>query len=258
MENKLSKEERIKEKEKLSNVITQKMGIVFAAIIVAVMLLIRVGDFFVPVYVDGGIHNFTQVIAVQLAMGVLAVAAIIWYVLSLKGKKDYRYSVFSPAFALGLALSALFGALVYPVVGASATILSLIALSVLFFVYEIYPVDFFISSVAVISGCLAATVATAQNATAFKKAVVLIVYAFVMAVCVCAFAKLFKNGKLKIGTRTVKKPHGMLTAAVCICLAVSLVCFIGALLLSGYFLYCMAAACIVYFIIAIIYTVKLM
>ncbi len=249
MENKLTREEKIKEKEALSNAVTGKMTVVFAALIVAIAALIYFGERMIlpPVVVT----------AAQIVAAIATVAALVWYSAALRGGRDYRFKVFSPAMVLGLAASALFVTLMYPTVDASRTIISVIALAVLFFVYQIYPVDFFICSVSVISGCIAATVMNNHGATLFKDLVVFAIYGVVMALCIGAFAKLFTNGKIKVGKNTVKKPHGMMNAAVIISFVVSLMAVLGVIALGGYLMYLIAAACAVYFVIAIIYTVKL-
>ena len=249
MEKKLSKEERIKEKERLSTVMSNKMMIVFVALVVGIMGLIYLGGRYVP--------SVTVVTVAQIITAVLTVAALAWYGISAKSGKDFKYNVITPALVLGIAASALFITLMYPTIGASRTILSVLAFSVLFFVYEIYPVDFFICSAAVISGCISAAIVDSHGVTIFKKCVVLVVYALVIAICTVILAKLIKNGKVKVGGRVVKKPRGMLTAAVCIGIAVSLLALIGTLALGGYLVYLVAAACVTYFVIAIIYTVKL-
>ena len=250
MEKKLSKEERIKEKERLSTVISNKMMVVFVALVVAIMALVYLGGRYVP--------SVKVMTAAQIVAGVLTVLALVWYAISAKSAKDLKYKIITPALLLGLAASVLFITLMYPTMGASRTILSVIALAVLFFVYEIYPVDFFICSAAVISGCISAAIVDSHGLTLFKKCVVLIVYALVMALCAVIFTKLVKNGKFKIGEKTVKKPFGMSTVAVCIGFAVSLISVIGTLALGGYLIYLVAVACVTYFVIAIIYTVKLM
>ncbi len=250
MEKKLTKEEKMKEKEALSNAVTGKMVVAFAALIVAISALIYFGERMIlpPV----------AVAAAQIVTGVLTIAALVWYSASVKGKKDYRFKVFSPAMTLGLAASALFVTLMYPTIDASRTIIAVIALAVLFFVYQIYPVDFFISSVSVISGCIAATVMNNHGVTLFKDLIIFAVYGAVMAICISVFAKLAKYGKVKFGTKTVRKPSGMINAAVLASFAASILVVLGVLVLGGYLMYLIAAACVVYFVIAIIYTVKLM
>ena len=257
MEKKISKLERKAQKEQMSNVVTSKMGIVFAALMLAIILLIRIGNFFVLSYSDGGVHNFTQVILAQIAAGVFTAAALVWFALSLKGKKDYRYRTLSPLFVLGLAVSALFGTLVYPLVGATATILSLIAFAVLFFVYEVYSVDCFICTATVFSGIISAMLIDNANFGIFKDILVLAVFAVILYACIYVTVKLVKNGKVKLGKKKIKKPQGMLTAAVAACIAMSVITVLGVLFL-GNLLYFAAAAGVLYFIVAIIYTVRLM
>ncbi|MBQ4150833.1 MAG: hypothetical protein IJC81_03405 [Clostridia bacterium] len=250
MENKLSKEERIKEKELLSNVVTSKMMIAFVALVAAIIALIYFGERYVlPV---------VAVTVSQIIAGVLTIAALIKYAADVKRGVDNKFKVASSAFLLGICAAALFVTLMYPTIGASRTILATIALTVLFFVYEIYPVDFFICSASVISGCIAAAIVSSQGVNLFKDIVVLIVYGALMAILIGTFAKLMKGGKVKFGARVIKKPFGMLPLAVCISFAVSLIAVIGVLAAGGYLLYFAGAACVVYFVTAIIYTVKMM
>lgn len=257
MENKISKSERKLQKEQMSNAVTSKMGIVFAALMLAIVLLIRIGNFFVLSYSDGGVHNFIEVILAQIVAGVFTAAALVWCALSLKGKKDYKYRAFSPLFALGLAVSALFGTFVYPLVGATSTILSLIAIAVLFFVFEIYPVDCFISTAAVFSGIISVMLIDNVHFGIFKDILVLAAYAVIIAACIYALLSLVKNGKVKLGKKKIKKPRGMLAVAVAVCIVMSLLTVLG-VLFFGNLIYFAAAASVVYFIVAIIYTVRLM
>ncbi|MBE6679892.1 MAG: hypothetical protein E7598_05140 [Ruminococcaceae bacterium] len=250
MENKLTKEEKMKEKVALSNAVTGKMVVVFAALLLAIAALVYFGERM--------ILSPLVVAVAQIVAGLGTIAALVWCSASAKGKKDYRFNVFSPSMVLGLCASTLFVTLMYPTVDASRTIISVIALAVLFFVYQIYPVDFFICSVSVISGFIAATVMNNQGVTLFKDLVVFAIYAAIMAICIGFFAKLAKGGKIKIGKNVVKKPRGMINAAVIASFAVSLIAVLGVLALGGYLMYFIATACVVYFVIAIIYTVKLM
>ncbi|MBQ6893725.1 MAG: hypothetical protein IJN48_05915 [Clostridia bacterium] len=249
MEKRLNKEERIREKEKLSNAVTGKMSAVFIALIVALMVLIYYGT---------RIPNPTVLTVSQIVTAVLAAAAFVRCIISLKNGTDTRFEVLSPIFTLGICASALFMTVMYPAFGSTYTIIALIAFSVLFFVYEIYPVDFFICTALVFAGCIAAAAINSHAFTLAKDCVALALYFVVLALCFVATIALMKNGKIKLGKKKIKKPYGMLPAAVFASAAVSLIAALGVFILGGYLLYFVAAACVVYFVIAIIYTVKLM
>ena len=251
MEKKLSRVERVKQKEQLSNVVSGKMSAVFLALVAALGFIV----FFEQKGISQGL--FIAVNVAQIITGLLTVAALVRCIISFKkgGEKELR--VFSPVFTLGLAASAFFATSVFFTIAATYTILALIAFAVAFFVYEIYPVDFFISTAAVFAGCIVAAVIDRPDITLVKDCVILVVYFALIAVCALAAYTLINKGKIKIGKKTVKRPRGMLGAAVYTCIAASIAMVLGVFFL-GYLLYFVAAACIVYFIFAIIYTVKLM
>ncbi|MBQ8836882.1 MAG: hypothetical protein IJ002_05185 [Clostridia bacterium] len=249
MEKKLTKEERIKEKEKLSVAVTGKMTAVFIALVVALMGLI---------YYGSRIPSLALLTASQVVTALLVAAALVYCVLSLKKGTDTRFKVFSPIFTLGLAASAFFMTLMYPTVGATYTILALIAFAVIFFVYEIYPVDFFFSTALIFAGCITAAAVNSHAFTLVKDIIAVVVFAVVAAAIVYATVCLVKNGKLKLGKKVIKKPYGMLPAAVIASAVAAAVSVLGVLFLGGYLMYFIAVAGIVYFVLAIIYTVKLM
>lgn len=249
MEKKLTKEERIKEKKKLSDVVTSKMCVVFVALVAALMALI---------YYGSRIPSLALVTAAQIVTALLTVAALVYCVVSFKKGEDTRYKVFSPILTLGLAASALFMTVMYPAVGATYTILALIALAVLFFVYEIYPVDFFLCTALIFAGCITSAAINSHAFTLVRDIIALVIYAGIFAACAYTAFGFIKNGKIKFGKKVVKKPRGMLSAAVAVSALVSLVNVLGVLSFGGYLLYFIAASCVVYFVIAIIYTVKLM
>ena len=139
-------------------------------------------------------------------------------------------------------------------------ILALLAFALLFFVYEIYAVDFFLCSLSVVVGCLCASVINSSgfrgmNAVANSIAVALTV--LVAAACAAVAYQLAKKGKVQIFGKRLKKPAHMMPAAVYVGCAVAVLAVIGTLLFGNLF-YFAAAVCVVYFIVAIIYTVKLM
>ena len=95
------------------------------------------------------------------------------------------------------------------------------------------------------------------NFGVFKDILVFAVFAFIISICAFVALKLAKDGKVKIFKKKIKKPHGMLAAAMAVCIAASVLTVLG-VLFFGYLLYFAAAAAVVYFIVAIIYTVRLM
>lgn len=251
MENKLSKQERIRQKKQLSDVVSGKMSVVFLLLVAALVFIVFLEQRGISRALLIGMN------IAQAAFAVLTAAALVRCVISFKkgGEKELR--VFSPIFTLGLAASALFATSVFFTIAATYTILALIAFAIMFFVYEIYPVDFFISTAAVFGGCIAAAIIDRPAVTLVKDCIILVLFLALIAVCAMAAYTLMSKGKIKIGKKTFKKPRGMLPAAVFTCLAVALAAVLGVLFV-GYLLYFVVAACIVYFIFAIIYTVKLM
>lgn len=249
MENKLKKSERIKLKEQQSAAVSGKMSTVFFALVAALMALI---------YCGGKYPTPALVLAVNISVivfAVLTVAALAWCIVGAKNNKNYDTAVLSPLFVLGMSASALFMAAMFPAIDATYTILSLIAFSVVFFVYEIYPVDFFICTASVFSGCITAILL--GRISVFVDVIAVMFHFAVVAACLFVTAKLVKKGSIKIGRKKIKKPYGMIPLAVYGCIAISLIALLGTLFF-GHLLYFAAAACVVYFVVAIIYTVKLM
>lgn len=257
MENKVQKkEELMREKERLSNIVTSKMMVVFFALIFAVVVLCKLSS-------GSGIELqfYTVLPYIRIASAVLFAAALVWHILCTKRGANAKEHVFSSPLLLGLSASLLFAVLLYGNFGgAFRTILALLALGLLFFVYQIYAVDFFLCSVAVITGCLSASVINSagfrgMNVPANCVAVALTLIAAVG--CAWLTYQLEKNGKVQLFGKQIKKPAHMIPAAVYAGCAVALLAVLG-VLLFGHLLYCVAVVCVVYFIIAIIYTVKLM
>lgn len=257
MENKVQKkEELVREKERLSNIVTSKMMVVFFALIFAVVLLLKMSS-------SSGIEfGFYQALPyVQIVSAVLFAGALAWHIVCTKRGVNAKEHVFSSPLLLGLSAALLFCALFYGNFGgAFRTILALLAFALLFFVYEIYAADFFLCSVAVITGCLSASVINSAGFNGMNVPVNCIAVALTLIATVgCAWVvyQLDKKGKLELFGKRLKKPMHMVPAAVYAGCAVSLLAVVG-VLLFGHLLYCIAAVCVVYFIIAIIYTVKLM
>ena len=257
MENKVQKkEELMREKERLSNIVTSKMMVVFFALIIAIVFLCKMSS-------GSGIELkfYAALPYIQIAAAVLLAGALVWHIICTKRGVDAKEHVFSSPLLLGLSASLLFAALLYGNFGgAFRTILALLSFGLLFFVYQIYAVDFFLCSVAVITGCLSASVINSAGFHGMNVPVNCIAVVLTLIASVgCAFAvyRLDKNGKFELFGKRLKKPAHMVPAAVYAgCAAAALAVF--AALLFGHLLYCIAAVCVVYFIIAIIYTVKLM
>ena len=251
MENKLSKQERIRQKKQLSDVVSGKMSTVFLLLVAALGLIVFLEQRGISRALLYGMN------IAKIVFAVLTVLALVRCVISFKNGGEKEPRIFSPVFTLGLAAAALFATSVFFTIAATYTILALIAFAIIFFVYEIYPVDFFISTVAVFGGCIAAAIIDRPTVTLAKDCIILVLFLALLVVCAMAAYTLISKGKIKLGKKTVKRPRGMLPAAVFTCLAVALAVVLSVLFV-GYLLYFVVAACIVYFIFAIIYTVKLM
>ena len=257
MENKVQKkEELMREKERLSNIVTSKMMVVFFALIFAVVLLCKLSS-------GSGIEMqfYMALPYIRIAAAVLFVAALVWHILCVKRGVNAKEHVFSSPLLLGLSAALLFAALLYGNLGgAFRTILALLSFALLFFVYQIYAVDFFLCTVAVVTGCLSASVVNSAGFNGMNVPVNCIAIALTLiasAGCAWLVYQMEKNGKAEIFGKCLKKPVHMVPAAVYAGCAVSLLAVLG-VLIFGHLLYCVAAVCVVYFIIAIIYTVKLM
>lgn len=256
MENKvLNKEERIREKERLSDIVTSKMMVVFFALIFAVVLLFRMSS---SQGIEAGFYRALPY--VQIVAAVAFLAALIWHIVCTKRGVNAKEHVLSSPLLLGVSAAFLFGALLYMHFGAFRVILSFLAFALLFFVYEIYSMDFFLCSVSVIVSCLAASMI---NNAGFNGMNVLVNCVAVALSVLTAFAcaaltwKLVTKKKVVLFGKVLKKTARMNPTAVYVCSAASALAVL-AVLLFGYLLYCIAAVCVVYFITAIIYTVKLM
>lgn len=251
----LNKEERMREKERLSNIVTNKMMVVFFSLIFAVVLLLKVSS-------SSGIEiGFYKALPyLQIAAALVFAAAVAWYIVCRKRGVDPKEHVFSAPLLLGLSASLFFSVLLYANFGgAFRIILSLFAFALLFFVYEIYAVDFFLCSVAMVVGCLSASVINSAGFNGMNVLVNCIAVALTLVASVGGAALVYllhKHGKVMLCGTRLKKPRNMNLPAVFAGCAVSLVAVFG-VLLFGHLLYWAAAVCVVYFIIAIIYTVKL-
>ena len=258
MERNLTKKaERIKDKERLSAVVTNKMVIVFLALVFAVAVLVRVSS---RGATEIGFIRALPFISIGLA--VLTAAALVYYIVSARKKVDARYAVFSAPLLLGIFASGLFASLIYTTIGgAFRTVLVMLALALLFFVYEIFSIDFFACSVAAVSSCIFAALATSAGVPAGMTVAVDIIAVLVSAVTcfggIYFVNRLVKDRRLEIFGRKFRKPQNCVPAAVNTVMAVSFAALIFALV-SGYLLYAIAVIAVAYIVAAIIYTVKLM
>lgn len=251
------KEERIREKELLSNVVTSKMIIVFMALVLAIVLMVRVCT-------SGAEAAFVLALPyASIAFGVLTAAALVWSLLCKKNGVDEKRRVFSSPLLLGLAASGLFTCLLYTGIGgAFRMILVLIAFALLFFVYQIYSADFFVTSVAAVAGAVASAIIHGALSGSFaNKGVFVASAAAAFAAVVLAFAAWFvftlqKAGKVAFLGTSVKKTSRMVPAALYAVLAVAVLAVAASFFVS--LLYCVAAVAVAYLVVAIIYTVKLM
>ncbi len=255
MEKMTKKADRIREKEQLSSVVTNKMIIVFLALVFAIAFLMKVGT--APM-----LPGFLAALPyVQLGCAILTAAALAWYIVCVKRGVNEKMRVLSSPLLLGLSASALFVSLIFYSFGDSfRVVLALLALTLLFFVYQVYGVDFYLASVAVVACCLAATVLRGADFGMWQIPVSIL--AVLIALAASAFAiyvtsALFARGKLTVGGKKLKRPTHMVPTAIYATVAVSVVALAAAALI-GHLLYCIAVAAVVYLIVAIIYTVKLM
>ncbi len=258
MERNLTKKaERIKDKERLSTVVTNKMITVFLALVAAITVLVRVSS--------NGVSEINFVIALPYISAVLAVltaAALVWEIISFRKGVDQRYINFSAPLVLGILASGLFASLIYTTVGgAFRTVLVLLGFALLFFVYEIFSVDFFAASFAAVVASISAAIITSAGVPAS-------VAFIVKALCVLASAaasvggayfvyRLVADRRINLLGRKIRKPLHCVPAAVYTVFAVSFAAVIAALIF-GYLLYCIAVIGVVYFVATIIYTIKLM
>ena len=258
MERNLTKKaERIKDKERLSAVVTNKMATVFLALVFAVAVIVRVSS-------NGAteIGFVTALPMIRISLAILFAVSLAYYVYSEYKKVDARYVVFSAPLLLGIFSAGLFASLIYTVIGgAFRTVLVLIAFAMLFFVYEIFSIDFVVCSVAAVFSCVAAALATSAGIPQG-----MVILADVLAVLVGAVTcfggiwfvtRLVKERKLEIFGRKFRKPVTCVPAAVNTVMAVSFAALLFAII-TGYLLYAVALIAVAYIVVAIIYTVKLM
>lgn len=248
------KADRIREKEQLSSVVTNKMIIVFLALVFAIAFLMRAGS-------ASMLAGFLAALPyIRIVCAVLSAAALAWYLVCVKRGVEEKRRVLSSPLLLGLSASALFVSLTFRGFGDPfRVILALLALTLLFFVYQVYGVDFYLCSVAVVACCLAAVTAHSDFGAWQIPAVVFAVLIAAAAAFLAIYVtvRLARDGKLTLLGRKLRRPMRTVPAAVCVATAVA-VLGLAAALLVGHLLYCIAVIAVVYLVVAIIYTVKLM
>lgn len=255
MQEKMTKRERAEEKRILSDIITGKISIVFFALFAAVLLLIRMNGRLPDLWLATKARLW-----VCLGLGVLTAVSFVWYVRSSRRGVDHRRRVVSAPLALGMSATLLSVVLLYPALGALLAIVYLFAAALLFFVYEIYPFDFFLFSVATEFGAVMIPLIgnpALGSKTTLADVVILLATAALGALTTWLAYALQNKGSLRFGKVRIRKPQGMAAFPVLVGATVALLGVLGTVLF-GYALYFAFAVCAVYLLVAIIYTVKLM
>ena len=250
MEKKLTqKEKHVLEVEAASNAITYRMTIVFALLVIGILALIRV----------------TQTASSELWLldalpGALLAVAVIYSIVCRMKKTDEAKRVLSSAFLCGIAGTIFVAAMFYYPLGASRIIAWFLAAALLFFVYEIYAVDFFLFSVVTVVGAIAASLV---GSAAFRGQETLVTVAALAAVLIAIAVvsyiagNLEKNGSAPFVGRKIIAPAGMKALNAYIGCGAALLAVLG-VICFGHALWFIAALAVVYLIFGIIYTVKLM
>lgn len=249
------KEERAKEAEALSNAITNRMTLVFCLLVVSIIALVRVTQ---SSATELWLLNALPVFRIVTA--VLLVAALVWRGICGRRKTDERFRVLSSPLLLGVAAALFVAAMAYNPLGSFRVIVWLLAAALLFFVYEIYAVDFFLYTVvSVVGGMAASIVGTAafRGREIFVAAVAL--GATLVAVAIVSYLAgcLEKDGTAPwVGGKLIA-PAGMKALNAYIGCGVALLAVLGAVCF-GHALWFIAALAAFYLVFAIAYTVKLM
>ena len=233
MEKKLTqKEKRALEAEAVSNAITYRMTIVFALLVVGILALIRVTQSASSeLWLMGALPVF------RIVTGVLFLAAVAFRIVMRAKNTDESRRILTSAFLCGIAGTLFVAALgCYPL-GPSRIIAWFLAAALLFFVYEIYAVDFFLFSVVTVAA-LAAVL-------------------FAIAVVSRIGGKLEKNGTAPFVGKKIVAPAGMRALNAYIGCGAALLAVLG-VVCFGHALWFIAALAVVYLVFGIIYTVKLM
>lgn len=256
MEKKLTqKEKRALEAEAVSNAITYRMTIVFALLVIGILALIRVTQ-----TASSEMWLLNTLPVFRIVTGVLLAAAVVYRIVVRTKKTDESKRVLSSAFLCGVAGAIFVAALFYFPLGASRIIAWFLAAALLFFVYEIYAVDFFLFSVVTVVGAIAASLV---GSAAFRGRETLVTVAALAAVLIAIAAvsyiagSLEKNGTAPFVGRKIIAPAGMKALNAYIGCGAALLAVLG-VICFGHALWFIAALAVVYLIFGIIYTVKLM
>ena len=240
-----------------SNAVTNKMTAIFCALVV-------LSIFFIKLSQDSVFELWFMTKAllwVQIGCGGVFLVALAWRIVSLRRHTDEHLTVFSSALLLGAAASLLGIMLLYLNFGAFRSIVTAFVLTLLFFVYEVYPLDFFLFSIIISVGGMAASLAGSPAFGIARIRYVNIALAVIVllsaAICSLIMFRLKRDKKIVIAGHKIllapdARPIVVYAAGVAALLAVS-----GAILF-GYILYFVAALCAICLLVAIYSTVKLM
>ena len=256
MEKKLTqKEKRALEAEAVSNAITYRMTVVFAMLVVGILALIRVTQSASSeTWLLGALPVF------RIAAGVLTLSALVFRIVMRVRKVDESTRVLSSVLLLGTACTVFVAALFYYPLGASRIIAWFLAASLLFFVYEIYAVDFFLFSVVTVVGALAASLVGSPAFRGYETLVTaLSLAAVLLAIAVVSYiaGSLEKNGVAPFVGRKIIAPAGMRALNAYIGCGAALLAVLG-VICFGHALWFIGALAVVYLAFGILYTVKLM
>lgn len=256
MEKKLTqKEKRALEAEAVSNAITYRMTIVFALLVVGILALIRVTQSASSeMWLLGALPVF------RIVTGALFLAAVVFRIVTRTKKTDESKRILSSAFLCGIAGTLFVAAMTYYPLGASRIIAWFLAAALLFFVYEIYAVDFFLFSVVTVVGAIAASLIGSPAFRGHETAVtVAAVVGVLIAIATVSYVagNLEKNGIAPFVGRKIIAPAGMKALNAYIGCGAALLAVLG-VICFGHALWFIAALAVIYLIFGIIYTVKLM
>lgn len=255
MEKKLTqKEKHVLEVEAASNAITYRMTIVFALLVIGILALIRVTQ-----TASSELWLLDALPVFRIVTGALLAVAVIYSIVCRMKKTDEAKRVLSSAFLCGIAGTIFVAAMFYYPLGASRIIAWFLAAALLFFVYEIYAVDFFLFSVVTVVGAIAASLV---GSAAFRGQETLVTVAALAAVLIAIVVvsyiagNLEKNGSAPFVGRKIIAPAGMKALNAYIGCGAALLAVLG-VICFGHALWFIAALAVVYLIFGIIYTVKL-
>lgn len=254
MEKKLTqKEKRALEAEAVSNAITYRMTIVFALLVVGILALIRVTQSASSeLWLMGALPVF------RIVTGVLFLAAVTFFIVMRAKNTDESRRILTSAFLCGIAGTLFVAALVCYPLGPSRIIAWFLATALLFFVYEIYAVDFFLFSVVTVVGAIAASLVGSSAFRGYETLVTVAALAAVLIAVVSHIAgNLEKNGTAPFVGKKIIAPAGMRALNAYIGCGAALLAVLG-VVCFGHALWFIAALAVVYLVFGIIYTVKLM